>query len=81
MSPLSGYGGITVVMEGPHRSELDYEELEPRKYKVMYSPHEPGIYILNIRFADEHVNGKTKDYTLPKCPNFRLNLVLYSRKT
>ena len=55
---FSGYGGVTVVVEGPHRSELDYEETEPRKYKVMYSPHEPGIYILNIRFADEHVNGK-----------------------
>lgn len=53
----TGYGGVTVVVEGPHRSELDYEETEPRKYKVMYSPHEPGIYILNIRFADEHVNG------------------------
>ena len=46
------------MVEGPHRSELDYEEIETRKYKVMYSPHEPGIYILNIRFADEHVNGK-----------------------
>ena len=50
------------MVEGPHRSELDYEEIEPRKYKVMYSPHEPGIYILNIRFADEHVNGKMKDF-------------------
>ena len=53
----SGYGGISVVLEGPHRSELDYEELEPGKYKIMYSPHEPGIYILNVRFTDEHVNG------------------------
>lgn len=47
-----------MVVEGPHRSELSYEEVEPRKYKVSYSPHEPGIYILNIRFADEHVTGK-----------------------
>ncbi|XP_053387060.1 filamin-A-like isoform X2 [Mercenaria mercenaria] len=53
----AGYGGVSVVVEGPHRSELEYEELEPRKYKVMYSPHEPGIYILNVRFADEHVTG------------------------
>ncbi|XP_052761429.1 filamin-A-like isoform X2 [Mya arenaria] len=53
----AGYGGISVVVEGPHRSELDFEEVEPRKYKIYYSPHEPGIYILNIRFADEHVSG------------------------
>lgn len=46
-----------MVVEGPHRSELDFEEVEPRKYKVMFSPHEPGIYILNVRFADEHVPG------------------------
>lgn len=53
----AGYGGISVVLEGPHRSEIDFEEPEPRKYVVSYSPHEPGIYILNIRFADEHVTG------------------------
>jgi filamin len=54
---FSGYGGITVVIEGPHRSEIDYEVTGNRQFKVAYSPHEPGIYILNIRFADEHVKG------------------------
>lgn len=53
----SGYGGISVVLEGPHRSEMDYTEVENRKYEITYSPHEPGIYILNVRFADEHVTG------------------------
>lgn len=53
----AGYGGITVVIEGPHRSEIDYEVTGNRQFKVAYSPHEPGIYILNIRFADEHVKG------------------------
>jgi len=52
-----GYGGLSVVVEGPHRSEITYEEMEPRKYNVNFSPHEPGIYILNVRFADEHVTG------------------------
>ena len=58
MRVFAGYGGISVVIEGPHRSEMDYEELETRKYKVYYSPHEPGIYILHVRFADEHVSGE-----------------------
>lgn len=53
----AGYGGITVVIEGPHRSEIDYEDTGNRSFKVTYSPHEPGIYILNVRFADEHVKG------------------------
>ncbi|XP_063444322.1 filamin-A-like isoform X4 [Mytilus trossulus] len=53
----AGYGGITVVIEGPHRSEVDYEETGNRAFKCTYSPHEPGIYILNVRFADEHIKG------------------------
>ncbi|KAL3876827.1 hypothetical protein ACJMK2_034617 [Sinanodonta woodiana] len=53
----AGYGAVGVVLEGPHRAELDYTEPSPRQYQIMYSPHEPGIYILNVRFADEHING------------------------
>lgn len=54
-----GYGGLSVVIEGPHRSEVDCVQcVDNREYTVHYSPHEPGIYILNIRFADEHVTGK-----------------------
>lgn len=47
-----------MVIEGPHRSEMDYEETGNRAFKCTYSPHEPGIYILNVRFADEHIKGK-----------------------
>ncbi|XP_055876740.1 filamin-A-like isoform X2 [Biomphalaria glabrata] len=52
-----GYGGLTVSIEGPHRSEVEVYKVEDRVYTVHYSPHEPGIYILNIRFADEDVPG------------------------
>lgn len=54
----SGYGGLSVVLEGPHRSDIECYEAKDRKYTIHYSPHEPGIYILNIRFADEHVPGE-----------------------
>ncbi|XP_025077978.1 filamin-A-like isoform X3 [Pomacea canaliculata] len=53
----AGYGGLSVVLEGPHRSDIECYEAKDRKYTIHYSPHEPGIYILNIRFADEHVPG------------------------
>ncbi|KAH9502532.1 hypothetical protein Btru_068909 [Bulinus truncatus] len=52
-----GYGGLTVSIEGPHRSDVEVYKIEDRVYTVHYSPHEPGIYILNIRFADEDVPG------------------------
>ncbi|XP_069125189.1 filamin-A-like isoform X3 [Argopecten irradians] len=53
----AGYGGLSMVIEGPHRSEIDCTSSDNRQYDIHYSPHEPGIYILNIRFADEHVTG------------------------
>lgn len=55
----TGYGGLSVVIEGPHRSEIECKHYENRKYKISYSPHEPGIYILNLRFADDHLPGNT----------------------
>ena len=60
MVPLyaTGYGGLSISIEGPHRSDIDYHEAIDRKYCLHYSPHEPGIYILNVRFADEHVPGE-----------------------
>ncbi|XP_050390221.1 filamin-A [Patella vulgata] len=53
----AGYGGLSVAIEGGHRSEIDCIEVNDRKYTIQYAPHEPGIYILNIRFADEHIPG------------------------
>ncbi|GFR77936.1 filamin-A, partial [Elysia marginata] len=49
------YGGLSIALEGPHRSNIDLYHHDERVYTMHYSPHEPGIYILNIRFADEHV--------------------------
>ncbi|XP_012936132.1 filamin-A [Aplysia californica] len=52
-----GYGGLSVAIEGPHRSDVECYKVEDRVYTIHYSPHEPGIYILNIRFADDHIQG------------------------
>ncbi|XP_076455178.1 filamin-A-like isoform X2 [Babylonia areolata] len=53
----AGYGGLSVAIEGPHRSDVECYEIHDRKSIIHYSPHEPGIYILNVRFADDHVPG------------------------
>ncbi|KAK2160895.1 hypothetical protein LSH36_125g02020 [Paralvinella palmiformis] len=53
----AGYGSLGVSVEGPHRSDLDCKSEKPRMYKLSYKPHEPGIYLLNIRFGDEHITG------------------------
>ena len=55
---FSGYGPISMSVEGGHRSDIVSKEIEKGKYSVHFKPHEPGIYVLNIRFADDHVHGK-----------------------
>ncbi|KAK7498578.1 hypothetical protein BaRGS_00010238 [Batillaria attramentaria] len=52
-----GYGALSISIEGPHRSDIECYEASGRVFTIHYSPHEPGIYILNVRFADEHVPG------------------------
>merc|ERR1712038_723769 len=32
-------------------------EFKERVYKIAARPHEPGLYVFNIRFADDHVTG------------------------
>uniref|UniRef100_A0A0B7A146 Filamin n=1 Tax=Arion vulgaris TaxID=1028688 RepID=A0A0B7A146_9EUPU len=52
-----GYGGLSITIEGPHRSNVELHKFEDRTFTIHYSPHEPGIYILNIRFADDDIPG------------------------
>ena len=48
--------GISV--EGAHRSDLEMKPTKSDKeYTLQYKPHEPGIYLLNIKFGDDHVTG------------------------
>ncbi|KAL8592277.1 hypothetical protein ACOMHN_036911 [Nucella lapillus] len=53
----AGYGGLSIAIEGPHRSDIECYAMNDRKCTVHYGPHEPGIYILNVLFADDHVPG------------------------
>jgi len=48
-----------VSVEGAHRSDLQMKTPSPTEYTLEYKPHEPGIYLLNIKFGDEHVTGES----------------------
>lgn len=43
-----GYGGLSVVIEGLYCLEIECKYYENRKYKILYSLYEFGIYILNL---------------------------------
>lgn len=53
----AGHGAITISVEGPHRSDISHVAKDNTTYAIKYKPHEPGMYLLNVRFADDHVTG------------------------
>lgn len=54
----AGYGGLSLSIEGPSKVDINTEDLEDGTCRVTYCPTEPGNYIINIKFADQHVPGE-----------------------
>lgn len=52
-----GYGGLGLSIEGPSKVDINCSDVEDGTCKVTYCPTEPGTYIINIKFADQHVPG------------------------
>lgn len=67
-----GYGGLSLSIEGPSKADIECTDNEDGACMVTYKPTEPGNYIVNVKFADEHVPGKlynllfwtTEDFTV-----------------
>ena len=69
-----GYGGLSLSIEGPSKVDINTEDQEDGTCKVTYCPTEPGNYIINIKFADQHVPGRPPPPTTPmKTPVARLH--------
>ncbi|UMM31108.1 hypothetical protein L5515_012720 [Caenorhabditis briggsae] len=51
----AGYGGLSVSVQGPSKAELTCKEVKAGLIKVLYTPTEPGVYAIAIKFADHHV--------------------------
>lgn len=51
---------IKKLYSGPSKADIQYKEGGTGDLKVLYTPSEPGFYILNIKFADHHVPGIKK---------------------
>ena len=46
-------------MEGPSKADIQCEDNADGTCQVKYMPTEPGNYVVNIKFADEHIRGAT----------------------
>ncbi|XP_069025341.1 filamin-A isoform X4 [Embiotoca jacksoni] len=53
----AGYGGLSLSIEGPSKVDINTEDQEDGTCKITYFPTEPGNYIINVKFADQHVPG------------------------
>lgn len=53
----SGYGGLSLSIEGPSKAEIQCKDNEDGTLNISYKPTEPGYYIVNLKFADHHVDG------------------------
>jgi len=59
ISVLAGFGGLGLSIEGPSKADIQCEDNPDGTCQVKYTPTEPGNYIVNIKFADEHIRGLT----------------------
>ena len=53
----AGFGGLSLSMEGPSKAEIQCKDNEDGTLNISYKPTEPGYYIMNLKFADHHVDG------------------------
>ncbi|CAM2708294.1 unnamed protein product [Rotaria socialis] len=53
----AGYGGLSLSIEGPSKADIECHDNEDGSCLVTYRPTEPGVYIVNVKFADKHVPG------------------------
>lgn len=60
-----GYGGLSLSIEGPSKAEIACKDNEDGTLNIGYKPTEPGYYIVNLKFADHHVDGSP--FTVKVC--------------
>lgn len=53
----AGYGGLSISIEGPSKAEINCVDKDDGTLDISYKPTEPGYYIVNLKFADHHVEG------------------------
>ncbi|KAF7274400.1 hypothetical protein GWI33_012941 [Rhynchophorus ferrugineus] len=53
----AGFGGLSLSIEGPSKAEIQCNDNTDGTLNISYKPTEPGYYIVNLKFADHHVEG------------------------
>lgn len=51
----AGTGRLTVTIEGPSKAEMEFKEHKDGNCHVDYTVTAPGIYVISIKFNDDHI--------------------------
>lgn len=66
-------------IEGPSKAEIQCTDKDDGTLNISYKPTEPGYYIVNLKFADHHVEGSP--FTVKVCIDFLAQIfVVYFEK-
>lgn len=57
----AGYGGLSLSIEGPSKVQIKCLDQEDGTLQISYKPTAPGNYVMNLKFADHHVEGSPFD--------------------
>ncbi|VEL39278.1 unnamed protein product [Protopolystoma xenopodis] len=68
----TGYGGLSLSIEGPSKADIECHDNQDGTCLVTYRPTEPGTYIINVKYADEHVPGSPFAVQIGGEPSARL---------
>jgi len=72
---LVGLGGVSLSIEGASKADIECSDRGDGVCSVTYHPTAPGLYVINILFADQPVQG-TADHC---CLTLSLSLSLSAR--
>lgn len=54
----AGIGALAISVEGSHTFDLESKTpAHGEEVVIMYRPHEPGIYVMYVKFGTDHVSG------------------------
>lgn len=53
----AGYGGLSLSIEGPSKVQIKCLDQDDGTLKILYRPSAAGNYVMNLKFADHHVEG------------------------
>jgi len=72
----AGFGSLSISMDGSDRCDLECKQKDRFEYILKYRPPEPGIYLLNFRYGDDHISGSPFMVSVGGTPSGRVRATM-----